>query len=190
MRKPSRSRVAGWGAVGAALLVAACGQTVDDPLDDQTYVVRGIVRYADPLPLSLDAMLVSRLHDASPANGEVLAQYELQPAGQVPIPFELRYRAADVPEETPLTVSVEIHDDGELLFVTDAPVPVGRTAAADILEIALSPTEAGQERIDALPEEEEERGVDEPPDFEPPDYDPDLMMPDPGEEAPPVEVEP
>jgi uncharacterized lipoprotein YbaY len=171
MRIAMLRHVIALGALGLVLLVAACGRTVDDPMEEQSHTVRGVARYADPLPLSVRATLVGRLHDLSRGEGEVLVEKQLAPPGQIPIPFELSYRGADVSRDAELAVTVEIRDDGELLFVTEAPVRVNRGTAVDIVEVTLTPTEEARARIEALQDEDEGDEFDD----EPPAFNPDLV---------------
>ena len=166
----SRRAIAAVVALSAALVVAACGQSVDDPMRDADHVVRGMARFDVPLQLRTNHRMVSELVDIS-RDDTVLAEQELAPPGNAPIPFELRYGPRDVPDDAELGVRVRLYQDGELQFATSEPARIARERGVDIVEIMLEPTEAGEAYIDAQPSPEELR---EERDLDPEPYEVDL----------------
>lgn len=142
--------------LGVALFVAACGESVDDPMRDADHVVRGMARFEAPVPLQVNHRMTSELVDTT-RDDSVIAEQTLAPPGNPPIPFELRYSPVDAPEDAELAVRVRLYRDDELQFSTPDPQPVARERGVDIVEILLEPTEAGEAYIEAQPTPEELR---------------------------------
>ena len=158
-----------WALFAMILLLGACGGSVDDPMRDQTHVVRGMAVHDYPLRLSNNARFVAELLDVSAGveAATVLSQQELRPAGQVPLPLELRYRPGELAEDARLAVRVTVYDHGEPFFVTEQPLQVDRRLASEIVEVRLSPTPAAQDALAAMPPEEEDtEELPEVPEFE------------------------
>lgn len=150
-----------WLMTAVAVFIAACGGSVDDPMQQQPHLVRGMAVHASPLPmpmsLSGEARLVAELLDVSTgeAEAEVVARQELQPAGQMPLPLELRYLPGEIDPEAELAVRVKVYDHGEPFFVTERAVSVDRRLASEILEVGLTPTAAALDYLATLPGLEE-----------------------------------
>lgn len=151
-----------WLTLAVLVLVAACGRSVDDPMQQQPHVVRGMAVHVAPLPVPLtlsgEARVVAELLDVSAgeADAQVIASQELQPAGQVPLPLELRYRPGELGEAAALAVRVTVHDRGETFLVTETAKPVDRRLASEIVEVGLSPTQAALDYLATLPGVEED----------------------------------
>lgn len=147
-----------WSVLAVLTLIGACGQSVDDPMQQQPHVVRGMAVHASPPPVPLtlsgEARVVAELLDLSTgeADGaEVVARQELQPAGQVPLPLELRYRPGELEAEAELAVRVTVHDRGERFLITETAAPVDRQLASEIVEVLLTPTAAALDYLATLP---------------------------------------
>lgn len=156
-----------WLMLAVLVLVAACGRSVDDPMQQQPHVVRGMAVHVSPLPVPLtlsgEARVVAELLDVSAgeADAQVIASQELQPAGQVPLPLELRYRPGELDPAAELAVRVTVHDRGEPFLVTETAKPIDRRLASEIVEVELTPTAAALDYLATLPGVEE--GTDDVP---------------------------
>jgi uncharacterized lipoprotein YbaY len=176
------SRPHAWALIAVILMLGACGGSVEDPMRDQTHVVRGMAVHDYPLRLSNNARFVAELLDVSAGveAATVLSQQELRPAGQVPLPLELRYRPGELAEDARLAVRVTVYDNGEPFFYTEQPLQIDRRLASEIVEVRLSPTPAAEEALAAMPSRDaDEEALPEVPAFE--SEVPDELL----EEAPP-----
>jgi uncharacterized lipoprotein YbaY len=155
--------VLGWAMVASTLLLVACGQSTDDPMLQQPHVVRGMaVLEAPAAALSTDSRLLAELIDvgvSGEGGGGVVATQELKPAGQSPLPFELRYQPSGLREEAALAVRVTVFEDDQALFVTPEPAPVDRRLASDVVEVGLvaAPSVDGDSEPPAEDDAEEAR---------------------------------
>ena len=81
----------------------------------------GEVAYRERIALPPNAVLTVRLTDVSLADapGAVVAEQKIEPAGQVPIKFELRYDPAVVQPKMNYALQARITVDDKLWFTTD-----------------------------------------------------------------------
>ncbi len=177
---------AGWlGLFVAAALLAGCGQRIDDPTQQLPHVVRGMATQDVPLPLSTRSRVVAELLDVSDGVEEasVISRQELSPAGQSPLPLELRYRPAEIGSGVQLAVRVTVEDRGEVFFVTPEPLPpVDRQQASEIVEVRLEATDAARAFLEEVPDESPADALPEVPEFE-------SEVPDELMETPPDELD-
>jgi len=84
-------------------------------------VITGEVAYRERIALPPNAVLTVRLTDVSLADapGAVVAEQKVQPAGQAPIKFELRYDPAVVQPKMNYALQARITVDDKLWFTTD-----------------------------------------------------------------------
>lgn len=162
-----------WLVLAVLVMIAACGRSVDDPMQQQPHVVRGMAVLASPLPVALtlsgEARFVAELLDVSAGEGDapVISRQDLQPAGQVPLPLELRYQPGELDPAAQLAVRVTVHDRGERYLITETATPVGRQVASEIVEVELTPTGAALDFLAILPgSEADEEDLPEVPAFE------------------------
>ncbi len=169
----------------AAVVLAGCGQRVDDPTQQLPHVVRGMAIQDVQLTLSTGSRVVAELLDvrAGIDDAPVIARQELSPAGQSPLPLELRYRPAEVDPGVRLVVRVTVEDRGEVFFVTPEPLPeVDRQQSSEIVEVRLEATDAARAFLESVPEESPEDALPEVPEFE-------SEVPDELMETPPDELD-
>ncbi|MCH8476258.1 MAG: YbaY family lipoprotein [Opitutales bacterium] len=161
---------AGWlGVFMAAVVLAGCGQRVDDPSEQLPHVVRGMAIQDVQLRLSTQSRVVAELLDISDGleDAPVISRQELSPAGQSPLPLELRYRPSEIDGGVQLAVRVTVEDRDEVFFITPEPLPrVDRRQASEIVEVRLEATEAAHAFLEELPEESPEDALPEIPEFE------------------------
>jgi len=83
--------------------------------------ISGEVAYRERIALPPNAVLTVRLTDVSLADapGAVIAEQTIEPAGQVPIKFELRYDPAVVQPKMNYALQARITVDDKLWFTTD-----------------------------------------------------------------------
>jgi len=83
--------------------------------------ITGEVAYRERIALPPNAVLTVRLTDVSLADapGAVVAEQKIEPAGQVPIKFELRYDTAVVQPKMNYALQARITVDDKLWFTTD-----------------------------------------------------------------------
>jgi putative lipoprotein len=84
-------------------------------------VLRGEVVYRERIALPPNAVLSVQLADVSLADAPatILGEQLIDPAGQVPIPFEIRFDPGVVEAKMSYAVLARITVDGKLWFVTD-----------------------------------------------------------------------
>lgn len=82
--------------------------------------LEGTVRYRERMALPAGADLEVKLVDVSRADApaEVLAESRTQPDGQVPLPYRLDYRAADIVEGRSYALQARITFQGQLIYIT------------------------------------------------------------------------
>jgi uncharacterized lipoprotein YbaY len=95
----------------AASFLAGCSKTT---------MVTGTVTYRERIALTPEAVVTVKLQDVSLADAAAVTVGEqtITNPGQVPIPFEIEYDAADIDERFTYAVRAEIRDQGRLMFTT------------------------------------------------------------------------
>ncbi len=105
-----------------AVFVTGCAPGVGTPN------VTGTVTYRERIALTPDAVVIVRIEDISRADAPatVIGEQMIKTEGkQVPIPFAVSYRSADIKEGNRYNVRVRIEDgSGKLLYVSDTITPV------------------------------------------------------------------
>ena len=146
-----------WAMLVSAILLSACGSSTDDPMRQQPHVVRGMAVLEPPLVLSTGSSFQAELIDLSegPDGIRVVAIQELKPAGQSPLPIELRYDPAALPASAELAVRATVQDQGEAFFVTAEPLRVDQRLASEVVELRLRGTPAAEAARDRLAERAE-----------------------------------
>jgi putative lipoprotein len=102
--------------------------------------ITGTVTYRERIALPPDASVQVRLDDASQPEmpPKLVAETTVPTAGkQVPIPFELPYRAADIVASRRYVVRAKIVAGGKTLFSSKTPYPVITRGAPTKLEILV-----------------------------------------------------
>lgn len=134
------------GRVFAALLLAAFASA-----GWAQAVVTGTAAYRERIALPPDAVLEVTLEDVSreDAPAEVLGQARVEPAGQVPIRFEIPYDPARIQANHGYSVRARITAGGELLFATDRTNPVITRGRGTHVNLMLR--KAGQRSRDSAP---------------------------------------
>lgn len=132
------------------LLVAggihAAARSQDDAAAAQARIT-GTVSYRERIALPPDASVQVRLDDVSQPEGapKRVAETTAPTAGkQVPIPFELPYKAADIVSSRRYVVRAKIVAGGKTLFSTKTPYPVITRGAPTSLEILVQQNGGGR----------------------------------------------
>jgi putative lipoprotein len=102
--------------------------------------ITGTVTYRERIALPPDASVQVRLDDASRPEmpPKLVAETTVPTAGkQVPIPFELPYRAADIVGSRRYVVRAKIVAGGKTLFSSKTPYPVITRGAPTKLEVLV-----------------------------------------------------
>lgn len=123
---------------GAALPLAACHAKLRD---DPPLIVSGTLNYRQRIALPPDAVAVVQLvdiHGQTPP-GTAVAEQVIAPAGQVPIPFTLRFDHNDLPRQVDLTVVARIQAGQRLLFVNTLRTRLRPADLGQFLELWLDP---------------------------------------------------
>ena len=83
--------------------------------------IQGSVTYLERIALSSNAQLEIVLADVSLADApyQAIVEKKINPAGQVPIQFELNYDPKKIMANHTYSVMARITDDGKLLFIND-----------------------------------------------------------------------
>jgi putative lipoprotein len=108
--------------------------------------ITGTVAYREKIALPPDAIVQVRLDDASQPETppKLVAETTVPTAGkQVPISFELPYRAADIVPNRRYVVSAKIVAGGKTLFSSKTPYPVLTRGALTKLEILVQQSGGG-----------------------------------------------
>ncbi len=89
-------------------------------------MIRGTAAYRERIALPPNAVFEATLEDVSKADvlAEVLGRARVEPAGQVPIRFEIPYDPSRIQERNSYSVRGRITVDGQLWFTTDRVHPV------------------------------------------------------------------
>ncbi|HEY4193370.1 MAG TPA: YbaY family lipoprotein [Mesorhizobium sp.] len=89
-------------------------------------VMRGEVLYRERIALPPNAVLWVQLADVSKADAPaaILSEQKIDPAGQVPIKFEIRFDPSVIRATMSYALQARITVDGKLWFVTDTHHPV------------------------------------------------------------------
>ena len=124
----------------AATLLAGCGGT--KPLVDKpTYMrtIDGTVTYRERMSLNSGAVVRVWLLDAERVGVQpkTLVSSTISNPGQVPISFTLDYDPVWIIPDHIYTMRAEILNRGQLLFVSDRPVPVEPDDNGDRVELML-----------------------------------------------------
>jgi uncharacterized lipoprotein YbaY len=108
------------------VLVEGVGGGLDAPgQPTPAAVLRGNLAYLQRIALPADAEAEVTLVDLSrPEAPETLASQVIRPAGQPPIPFELRFNPEEVRETVAYGLTARISYEGRVRFATPAPVRV------------------------------------------------------------------
>jgi putative lipoprotein len=94
--------------------------------------IKGEVLYRERIALPPDAVLNVQLLDVSLADApaEVVAEQTIEPAGQVPIPFNLTFDATDIKSGRTYVLQARITVGDTLWFITDTRHAIDPLAAA------------------------------------------------------------
>lgn len=110
---------------------------------EATLVLNGTVTYRERIALAPGSVVRVRVEDVSRADvpATVVAEEEIRPTTQVPIPFALPYNPSRVRLDRRYAVRAEIRDaDGRLRWTTTAGTPVfTQGAPIDGVEVVVSP---------------------------------------------------
>ncbi|MEE4161999.1 MAG: YbaY family lipoprotein [Woeseiaceae bacterium] len=129
------------GIVGT-LLLTACDKAEDETVQSQqgnsSGMVSGTVSYRERIALPPDAVAEVMLLDVSRQDvaATTIAEQIIDPAGQVPIAYELVYDTAAIDPRMEYAVRATIRRGDSLLFVTDRSYPVltrGNPDSADLV---------------------------------------------------------
>lgn len=102
-------------------------------------VLAGVITYRQRIPLAKDAVAKIWLQDISRPNlpvPEILDEQVIEPAGQVPIPFTVRYDPAAIDPTHTYTLLVRIYEGDRVRFTNAARYPVitgGCTANCELV---------------------------------------------------------
>ncbi len=149
-----------------ALVAAACATAPrPQPSAASPATLSGTVTYLPRIALPPDAVVEVQLKDVSLADApaKVLAEQTITTAGrQVPIPFTLRYDAADIQQQHTYAVRAAIRDaDGTLRWTSDTMHPVlTRDAPSDGVEIRVVQVPQGGTTSTLNPSPENRRAID------------------------------
>jgi putative lipoprotein len=101
--------------------------------------IQGSVTYLERIALPPNAKLEIMLADASLADApyKVIAEKKINPAGQVPILFELRYDPNKIMPNYTYAVMARITEDGMLLFINDQSYQVLTRGRPNTVEMVL-----------------------------------------------------
>ncbi len=91
-------------------------------------VIRGSATYRERVALTRDATLEATLEDVSRADGraDVVSRVRVANPGQIPIDFEIHYKARKIDPHHHYVVRASIYERGRLRFTTDRGYPVLR----------------------------------------------------------------
>ena len=84
-------------------------------------IISGEVSYRERIALPPNAVLTVRLSDVSLADApaSVVAEQKIEPAGQVPIRFEMKFDPAVIQPSTSYALQARITVDDKLWFIND-----------------------------------------------------------------------
>ncbi len=124
-----------------AFLSAACGAAPPKPAtgSGDRAVVEGTAAYRERIALPPNAVFEATLEEVSRADApaEVMGRARVEPAGQVPIRFEIPYDPPRVLERNSYSVRGRITVDGKLWFTTDRLHPVLTRGHSGKVELLL-----------------------------------------------------
>jgi putative lipoprotein len=86
--------------------------------------ITGEVFYRERIRLPSDAAMTVTLLQRGDSGDSVIVRSTFTPRPQVPIPFELEYRTADISAGASYGLDVEITRRGEVIFALSDPAPV------------------------------------------------------------------
>lgn len=158
-----------WILIISALLLTACGRTTDDPMQQQPHVIRGMALLEPPVPLSTGSSFLAELVDLSAGDTDatVVARQSLSPAGQSPLPVELRYDPTALAPGAQLAVRASVSDKGEEYYRSASLLPVDRRLASEIVELRLEAQPAAHAEIERRAREStSDPSLPPPPEFE------------------------
>ena len=131
------------GGIVTLFLLGACDTADNDTMAVQqsspSGKVNGTVSYRERIALPLDAVVDVVLLDVSRMDvaAETIAKQTIEPAGQVPVPFELVYDTAAIDPRMQYAVRATIKRGDNLLFVTDRSYPVLTQGNPDSANLVL-----------------------------------------------------
>lgn len=132
-----------FGGMAGLVLLAACGtggSDVPEPEQGATSAtVTGTVSYRERIALPPDAAVEVVLLDVSRMDvaATTIAEQTIDPAGQVPVPFELVYETTDIDPRMQYAVRATIRRGDNPLFVTDRSYPVLTHGNPDSVDLWL-----------------------------------------------------
>lgn len=119
-------------AAAAVFMLAAC-----DEVPAQKETINGTVYYRERMALPPDANVNVALIDVSHADAAAvtLAETNITPGGQVPVPFTLEFDPAQKKQGSSYALQARITSGDELLFITQTmhPALTGGNDSTDIL---------------------------------------------------------
>jgi len=130
--------------IAAAASIAGIARAEEDTAPPK---ITGTVAYRERIALPPDAIVRVRLEAAAAPEmpARRVAEITIPTEGrQVPIPFELTYRASDIHSQTRYQVRATISSGDKALFASRTPYPVITKGAPTKLEILVQPAGAGR----------------------------------------------
>jgi len=123
-----------WGSAIAFLAVALTGATMA-----QAESIRGTATYRERIMLPPDAVFEATIEDISRADvpSVVVGRVTMEPAGQVPIRFEIAYDPAKIDERFTYSVRAKITRGGKLMYTTTEVAPVITRGAGKEVELMM-----------------------------------------------------
>lgn len=105
----------------------------------QAESIRGTATYRERILLPPDAVFEAMIEDISRADAPsvVIGRVTMEPAGQVPIRFEIAYDPARIDERFTYNVRARITRGGTLMFTTTEVVPVITRGAGKEVELTM-----------------------------------------------------
>ena len=140
---PGQALMAVVAGIVGTLLLTACDKAEDETVQSQqgnsSGTVSGTVSYRERIALPPDAVAEVMLLDVSRQDvaATTIAEQVIDPAGQVPIAYELVYDTAAIDPRMEYAVRATIRRGDSLLFVTDRSYPVLTRGKPDTADLVL-----------------------------------------------------
>jgi putative lipoprotein len=124
-------------------VLAACSSPSDAPQDmpemPDWQSISGTITYRERIMLSPAAIVNVRLEDVSLADAPsvLIAEQNIENAGQVPISFELMYNPKIIDPRSTYVVRATIYEGNEMSFVTDTAYPALTRGRGQYVDLTL-----------------------------------------------------